>query len=364
MGFFDNLVQKAGNEFMAKVSENLDDGIRFIDTGSYALNALLSGSIYGGMPNNKAFALAGEESTGKSFFALSIASYFQQLNPTGAVICFETEGALDDTVSTKEMLKARGIDVDRFYLLPATTVEDFRTQCLKVLNEYLATPKKDRKPMLMILDSLGMLSTNKEMADIAEGKGTRDMTRSQIIRGAFRVLTLKMNRARVPMIITNHTYEVVGAYHPTKEMSGGGGLKFAASIIGFLSKSKAKEGDADDGQLIGAKITVKIDKSRFTREEKKLSIILNHSKGLDRYYGLLEIAELGGVIKKISTKYEFPNGTTAFKKHINKDPEKYFTKEVLDLIDVTAGKIFKYGQDDILPEDEAEVNVNENIEQA
>lgn len=364
MGFFDNLVKKAGNEFMAKVSENLDDGIRFIDTGSYALNALLSGSIYGGMPNNKAFALAGEESTGKSFYALSIAKSFLDMNPKGAVVCFESEGALDDTLATRDMLKSRGIDVSRFFVAPVTTVEDFRTQCLKILNEYLVTPKEERQPMLMILDSLGMLSTNKEMNDIAEGKNTRDMTRSQVIRGAFRVLTLKMNRARVPMIITNHTYDVTGAYIPTKEMSGGGGLKYAASIIAFLSKSKAKEGDADDGELIGAKITVKIDKSRFTREEKKLATVLNHTTGIDRYYGLLEIAEAGGVVKKVSTKYEFPGGETAFKKHINKNPEKYFTKEILDLIDAAAGRLFKYGADEKLPEDEAEVNAAEVTEQA
>ena len=360
MGFFDDLVKKAGNEFTAKISENLDEGIQFIDTGSYALNALLSGSIYGGMPNNKAFALAGEESTGKSFYALSIAANFQKANPEGAVICFESEGALDDTDTTKKMLLSRGIDVDRFFLVPVTTVEEFRTQCLKILDEYLATPKKDRKPMFMLLDSLGNLSTNKEMSDIAEGKNTRDMTRSQVIRGAFRVLTLKMNRARVPMIVTNHTYDVVGAYMPTKEMSGGGGLKYAASIIAFLSKSKAKEGDSQDGDLIGAKITVKIDKSRFTREEKKLATVLNHTTGLDRYYGLLDIALEAGICTNVSTKVKFPNGETAFKKTINKNPEKYFTNEILDKIDAAAGKLFKYGEGDEVPVDETETNENES----
>ncbi len=133
--------------------------------------------------------------------------------------------------------------------------------------------------------------------------------------------------------------------------SGGGGVKYAASIIAFLSKSKAKEGDAADGEMIGAKITVKIDKSRFTREQKKIAVVLNHSTGLDRYFGLLDIAIEAGICKQVSTKVQFPNGTSAFKSKINKDPAKYFTKEVLDLIDEACGKMFKYGQDE-LPEEE------------
>lgn len=352
--FFDNLVKTAGNEFMSKASESLDDGIAFIDTGSYALNALFSGSLYGGLPNNKATALAGEESTGKSFFALSIAKYFLDANEEGAVICFESEGALDDTKRTTDMLLARGIDPNRFYIVPVTTVQEFRTQCLKMLNDYLEKPKEERQPMLMILDSLGNLSTTKEMGDIAEGKDTRDMTRTQLIRGAFRVLTLKMNRARVPMIITNHTYDVIGAYMPTKEMSGGGGVKYAASIIGFLSKSKAKEGDAQDGDLIGAKITVKIDKSRFTREQSKVAVVLNHTKGLDRYYGLIDIGLETGVLTTVSTKVKFPDGTLAFKTTINKNPEKYFTPKVLELIEAKVGTLFKYGEGEDVPVDETE----------
>jgi RecA/RadA recombinase len=352
--FFDQLVKKAGNEFSSKISESLDEGVRFIDTGSYSLNALLSGSLYGGMPNNKAFAIAGEESTGKSFYALSIAKFFQETYPDGAVVCFESEGALDDTKQTTKTLQLRGIDTDRFYLIPVVTIQEFRTQCLKMLEEYLATPKEERKPMLLILDSLGNLSTNKEVADIAEGKDTRDMTRTQLIRGAFRVLTLKMNRARVPMIITNHTYDVIGAYMPTKEMSGGGGLKYAASIIAFMSKGKAKEGDAQDGDLIGAKITVKIDKSRFTREQMKVATVLNHTSGLDRYYGLIDIGLETGVLTNIANKIKFPNGDMAFKTTVNKNPEKYFTKDVLDRIEAKVGDLFKYGEGENVKEDETE----------
>ena len=95
--------------------------------------------------------------------------------------------------------------------------------------------------MMMCLDSLGMLSTTKEIEDTAEGKETRDMTRAQVVKGAFRVLTLKLGRAGVPMIVTNHTYDVIGSMFPQKEMGGGSGLKYAASSIIYLSKKKEKE---------------------------------------------------------------------------------------------------------------------------
>jgi len=350
--FFEQLVQKAGNEFAHKVSEGLENVAQFVDTGSYALNALLSGTIYGGMPNNKVTALAGEESTGKSFYALSIARHFQEMYEDGAVICFESEGALDNSKQTTDLLKARSIDTERFFILPVITIQEFRTQAIKVLNDYLSTPESDRKPLLIILDSLGNVSTNKEVNDMAEGKDTRDMTRTQLIRGAFRAITLKLNRAKVPMIVTNHTYEVVGSYVPTKEMSGGGGLKYAASIITYLSKSKKKD---TDNQVTGALISVKIDKSRFTREEKKIITLFDHTRGLDRYYGLLDIAEQGGVVEKISTKYKFPNGKSGFESVIYREPEKWFDKSVLDAIDVAAGKLFKYGEGENVPVDETEV---------
>jgi len=85
-----------------------------------------------------------------------------------------------------------------------------------------------------------MLSTSKEIEDSEQGKETRDMTRAQVVKSIFRVLTLKLGKANVPLLVTNHTYDVVGAYIPTKEMGGGSGLKYAASTIVYLSKKKEK----------------------------------------------------------------------------------------------------------------------------
>ena len=84
---------------------------------------------------------------------------------------------------------------------------------------------------MFVLDSLGMLSTEKEITDALNDKQVRDMTKSQLVKGAFRMLTLKLGQANIPLIVTNHTYDVIGSYVPTKEMGGGSGLKYAASTI-------------------------------------------------------------------------------------------------------------------------------------
>lgn len=337
MDIFDDLLKLTENEYAAKTSEDNDSDVDvFIDTGSYSLNALFSGSIYGGLPGNRVSALAGEPATGKTFYALNICAKFLEDNPKGAVFYFESESAI-----TTEMLDGRGIDKNRFYKIPVVTVEEFRTQALKIVNAYLEIDEDDRHPMFLALDSLGNLSTEKEISDVSEGSNTRDMTRAQVIKGAFRVLTLKLGRAKVPLLMTNHTYQVIGAYMPTKEMGGGTGLRYAASSIVILSKSKARDAQKE---IVGALITAKIDKSRLTIEQKKVETLLDHKKGLNRYYGLLEIAEKHHIVKHTGNKYEFPNGKSAFESVIYKEPENWFSKDVLDKIDEACKKEFLFGE--------------------
>jgi len=208
-----------------------------------------------------------------------------------------------------------------------------------VLDSYLAQNEADRNPLMMCLDSLGMLSTTKEVEDTAEGKETRDMTRAQVLKAAFRVLTLKLGKAKVPMVVTNHTYDVVGSMFPTKEMGGGSGLKYAASSIVYLSKKKEKDGT----EVIGNIVHCKNAKSRLTIENKMVDVRLTYSKGLDRYYGLLDLALKYDIFKSVSTRIELPDGTKTFGKTINNNPEKFFTEEVMAQLDEVASKEFKYG---------------------
>ena len=335
--FLKDIIKDVGNEYASLVSEGVDsaDVTNFIDTGSYSFNALLSGSIFGGLPGNKITAIAGEAATGKTFFALGICKNFLDKDKEAGVIYFESESAI-----SKEMIVSRGVDATRMVIVPVATVQEFRNQSIKVLDKYLEQPEDKRKPLMLVLDSLGMLSTTKEMEDTAEGKETRDMTRSQIVKSTFRVLTLKLGKAKVPMIMTNHTYDVIGSMFPQKEMGGGSGLKYAASSIIYLGKRKEKDAD---NEVVGNIIHCKNYKSRLTKENAQIDVRLTYKSGLDRYYGLLEIAEEEGIFKKVSTRYELPDGTKVFGKSINDEPEKYFTKEILKQIDEATKKKFLYG---------------------
>lgn len=343
---FSSLLKEIDNEYAGIADEGVEAGdvTGFIGTGSYSLNALLSGSIYGGLPANKVTALAGEPSTGKTFYAINIVRQFLRDNDTGFVFYFESESAI-----SKQMLSDRGVDTKRVAVVPVATIQEFRTQAVKILDKYIEDKeKKDRPPMLFVLDSLGNLSTDKEMADIADGKDTRDMTRAQLVRGAFRVLTLKLGKAKVPLIVTNHVYDVVGSYVPTKKMGGGSGLEYAASTILFLSKKKDKD---KDNQVTGAIITANLKKARLTIENKKVETLLDYTDGLDPYYGLIDLAEKFGIVKKVANKYELPDGTKAFESAILKDPEKYFTEDVLNIIDEKCKDEFLYGKSNVTTEE-------------
>jgi len=339
MDLLKDLAKASGNELAGIVSDGIvaGDVDGYIDTGSYILNALVSGDIYRGIPSNKITALAGESATGKTFFALGMVQKFLDDNPEGNVVYFESESAL-----TQEMLEDRGIDTSRILLVPVTTIEEFRTQAVNIIDGFDKQKKGDEK-LFFVLDSLGMLSTIKETEDIGSGKNVRDMTKAQVIKGTFRVLTLKLGKVGIPMIVTNHTYDVIGSMFPQKEMGGGSGLKYAASSIIYLSKKKEKDGT----EVIGNIIHCKNQKSRLTVENKMVDVRLTYDKGLDKHYGLLDLALKYGIFKQTSTRIELPNGTTQFGKTINNNPEKYFTEDVLEQLNECAKKEFKYGKEEI-----------------
>ena len=350
MSYFDEMLKVADNTYGSKVSDGVEAGDveSFIDTGSYILNGLLSGSIYGGLPSNKITAFAGESATGKTFFVLGCVRQFLSDNPSGGVIYFESESAL-----TKDMIESRGIDSSRMIILPVATVQEFRTQATKILEKHLEESEKDRPPMMICLDSLGNLSTSKEMEDVSDGKDTRDMTRAQMVKGTFRVLTLLGGKAKVPLVVTNHTYDQIGTLFPQKIMGGGTGLHYAASSIVFLSKKKEKDGT----EVIGNVIHCRNYKSRLTKENKMIDVLLTYNEGLNRYYGLAELGEKYGIFKKVSTRLEMPDGEKVFLKSILKNPDKYFTKEILDRIHAAAHKEFLYGQigiDEVTEEENGE----------
>ena len=331
MTFLSEIIKEVGGEY-AQLASDIKEDESYVDTGSYILNALVSGSIFGGISQNKITALAAPEACGKTFIALSVVKNFLNNNPNGYCLYFDTESAI-----TKKLLESKGIDVSRVVVINVVTIEEFRTKALKAVDMYMKTDEENRKPCLFVLDSLGMLSTNKEISDTLAEKDTRDMTKAQLTKGTFRMLTVKLGKAKIPLIVNNHLYDSMSLYS-SKEMSSGSGLKYSASTILYISKTKEKEGT----EIIGVILKFKTIKSRLSKENAEVEVRLFYDeRGLDRYYGLPQLAAAAGIWSYTANRYEV-DGKKIYEKEILKNPEKYFTEEVMKQIDEYAKQKFSY----------------------
>jgi RecA/RadA recombinase len=249
----------------------------WIPTGNYLLNAQLSGSLFGGIPNTRSLGLMGDPGTGKSFVCLNVVREAQKKGYD--VMYCDTEGAIDKSTAVNF-----GINTDKIRYQPIKTVTEFQTfvsnllALVKKAKENGASPK-----ILLILDSLGMLSTDKELNDAMIGKNAADMgAKAKELRKLFRVITLDLTAARIPLICTNHVY-TGGGFMPTKESSGGDGPIFAMSVISFLSKAQLKEnGSATKTGII---VTSNLKKSRFTIPEP-IKFHISFANGMNPYVGL------------------------------------------------------------------------------
>jgi RecA/RadA recombinase len=248
----------------------------WIPTGNYLLNAQISGTLFGGVPNTRSFGVMGDPGTGKSFFCLNVVREAQKIGYD--VIYCDTEGAID-----KNSAEKFGIDLQKIRYQPIQTVSQFQTFVANVLDIVKKAKSEGQNPkILLVLDSLGMLSTDKELNDAIKGHNAADMgAKAKELRKLFRVITLDLTAAKIPLICTNHVY-AGGGYMPTKESSGGDGPIFAMSVVSFLSKAQLKDGA---GTKTGIIVTSTLKKSRFTiPEQVKFHISFSH--GMNPYVGL------------------------------------------------------------------------------
>ncbi len=315
--------------------EELNSGVvkDWIDSGCYIFNALLSADIFKGFASNKITCIAGEKATGKSWYCLQAVKAFLDKHEDGMVVYYDSESTL-----SKQMLDQRGIPSDRVVVDEVITIEEFGTKVKQLLDNYGEATKEEKVPLMVVLDSLGQLTTEAEAENVAKGKNTRDMQKQQVIKKALRVCTVQAGKLDVPIFITAHTYKDIMSFIPQDVVAGGEALQYAASSIIMLTKAKDKQGT----ELVGNIITCKAYKSRFTKEGTKVKTRLRFDTGLDRYYGMLELAEAAGVWKKIGNRYEV-DGKLTFGKTIEENPKEYFTDEVLNKINEYVKLTFNYG---------------------
>jgi RecA/RadA recombinase len=317
----------------------------WISTGNYLLNAQISGSLFGGIPNTRSLGVMGDPGTGKSFFCLNVVREAQKQGYD--VVYCDTEGAID-----KSSAANFGIDLNKVRYQPIQTVSQFQTFVANLLDLVKkAKTAGDNPKILLVLDSLGMLSTDKELNDAMKGHNAADMgAKAKELRKLFRVITLDLTAAKIPLICTNHVY-AGGGYIPTKESSGGDGPIFAMSAVAFLSKAQLKDGS---GTKTGIIVTSNLKKSRFTVPEV-VKFHISFSNGMNPYVGLQDYVtwESCGIergkfeeVKNADGKKEMvfkPNSTSTRwgVKHLGKTvastelftPE-VFTQEVLQQLDV------------------------------
>ena len=249
----------------------------WIPTGNYLLNAQLSGSIFGGIANNRSMGIAGDPQTGKSFLCMNIVREAQKKGYD--VIYCDTEGAID-----KSGAKKFGIDTNKVRYQPIKTITDFKIFVANLIDKVKAYRKDGADPkIVLVLDSLGMLTTDKESGDALKGKSAMDMgIRSKELRSLFRVITLDLTGVKIPLICTNHTTTGnIGGFMPTKEAAGGDGPIFSMSNVIMLSKAQLKEGDTKTGIIV----TATPKKARFTRPYA-VKFHISFMNGMNPYVGL------------------------------------------------------------------------------
>jgi RecA/RadA recombinase len=308
----------------------------WIDTGSYALNAIISGSLYGGIPMGRLTGFVGPESCGKTLMVNKIMANAQ--NKKGMhVAYFDTEGALDQ--NTAERL---GCDTSKIKHVPSEVTEDCRNQIVKFLD--IVIEKGLQGKVLLAIDSLGNLITAQEKKKIQEGSDTPDMgNRAKALKSMMRAITHAAAKANCPVVFTNHIYDDPSQMHPSaiKKQAGGSGPLYMASVIVQMAKkaersedSKNKDSNTETTLLSkginGLTLRALTTKNRFVTPFLEIEMYLNFRTGLNKYSGLVEMAEGYGVIEKNGHRFVFNGENLGFFKEW-KDNDEIWAKIMPEL---------------------------------
>lgn len=335
------MLQASKNPYAGFFDEDDYGKIRdYIDTGSVLLNAQISGDPDKGFPSGKILQLAGPESTGKTFLCHELIKSAQKNGYF--VVYYDTEAAND-----ADSIIAKGIDPTNFLYCPTNIIEELTTSVINILDEV-----EDEEKVMLVIDSLGNLSTLKEIGDAKAGDDKRDMTRAQKLRAFFRTCTTKCGVKNVPMIAVNHVYAITGGsmFGPSQAISGGGGPAYANSCTIQLTKAQLKSGD----NVIGGIFTSTTAKNRLAKEKTKIKIQISFEKGLAKYSGLDNVAvEMGWLIlPERARTYRINKGGVIPEECQGKTKEsKQAYKEWLESLPTVPKNIVEEGSDEEFWED-------------
>lgn len=315
----------------------------WIDTGSYALNAIFSGSLYRGIPVGRITGFSGPSGAGKTLIVNKIIANAQKKGYFAAV--WDTEAAMD-----KQSAVNVGIDPSRVKYYPVETVEDCRNQIATFLDKIIAANDPNLK-VIIAIDSLGNLTSAKELNDVAQGKDAADMgSKAKAMKSMMRVLTYKAAKARVPIVFTNHVYDNPASMYPelVKKQSGGSGPIYLASLLVQLATRNEKIDKNEDQKSIaiahnvsGVTLSAMTVKNRFVPPFLKTELYNNFRSGLEKYAGLKDIAVAFKVIEQTGSTYQLNGEKIGYAKTWENDPE-FWENKVIPVLEQTLQKEVRY----------------------
>ena len=322
------------SKFRKDITKSIDglsigfhDPTDWVSTGNYALNYLVSGDFYKGVPMGKVTVFAGESGAGKSYFAS--ANIVKNAQEQGIfVVLIDSENALDET-----WLHALGVDTDESKLLKLSMsmIDDVAKTISTFMKDYKAMPEEDRPRVLFVIDSLGMLLTPTDVDQFDKGDMKGDMGRKPKALTALVRNTVNMiGSYNVGMVCTNHTYASQDMFDPDDKISGGQGFIYASSIVIAMRKLKLKV-DADGNKtsdVHGIRAACKVMKTRYAKPFEGVQVEIPYETGMSATSGLIELFEKKGLLVKQGNRLKYT--TTSGKEMI--EFRKAWTSDKLEVI--------------------------------
>ena len=316
----------------------------WIDTSCYALNAIISGSLFGGIAVGRVSGFVGPNSTGKTLIMNQIMA--NAIKKGYKPIYFDSENALDRITAHR-----LGCDVSKIKHVPIEFIEDCKHQLTVLLTKMIDANIK--KKAIIFIDSLGGLKTKKEYEDAMEGSSATDMgSRAKHITSLINIATSRAAKAEVPIVFSNHIYENPGQMHPTMIKTSSGGLKplYLASLLVQLSTTGEKIEKAKGDKVLASKLSTNLSgvniralttKNRFVIPFLETSMELNYKSGLHKYSGLLDMAVAYGLITREGARCSMGAEKLGYASSFELDPN-FWEGDMLKRLDAEIKKDLSY----------------------
>lgn len=285
----ESLLNKLRASSKIKSSDIMSESILFDDkdltsTEVPMINVALSGATDGGLSSGLTI-LAGPSKHFKTSFGLLMAAAYLKKYPESIILFYDSEFG-----SPKTYFASFGIDLTRVLHTPITNIEELKFDIITQLNNIGRGDK-----VIIMIDSIGNLASKKELEDAINEKSVADMTRAKALKGLFRMVTPLLTLKDIPLLAVNHTYMTQEMFSKPV-VSGGTGVYYSADTIWIIGRQQDKEGDV----VSGYRFIINVEKSRFVREKSKIPITVSWEGGIERFSGLLDIAQEGGYVIKPS----------------------------------------------------------------